>query len=1300
MLLLLLSSLVFMMQFQVKTVALPGSSCPQRCGDVDIVYPFGIGAGCAMEGFVLSCNKTAGGRTGGRNNVTFYGEIPVLNISLLYGQVRMKNSISSLCYNRSTGELDIANTDSMSWDLWTMSMQSKVTFTFSVQLNKFTVVGINTLAYMTDDSSQSSQVFGCVSESSPYVDHDYNYTAPPARDGVCDGVGCCQVAFTSNMSYYYVNFDEGYNTTSLYTNRTKTDNAKYCGYAVLVANDAFEFRTTYLDTTIFMEENAGGVPVILNWAVGNETCAVAKERRDSYVCRRNKSDCIDSKNGPGYLCNCSKGYHAITCIYVIHERRKLSNIKQKYFQQHGGMLLLQEISLKQGTAFSIFTEADLIDATDKFDDKNILGRGGHGTVYKCTLKDGSLIAVKRCVLLTSEQQKKEFGQEMLILSQISHKNIVKLLGCCLEVEVPMLVYEFIPNGTLFQFIHGDNGSHNIPFSTRIRIALESALALAYLYSSASPPILHGICGYLDPEYMQTCLLTDKSVVYNFWVVLLELITGKMAFNLEGPEDERSLSLHFLNAMKEDRLMDVIDDRIKIESDTGFVEEVFFFLSLFVEEVAELARQCLEMIGERRPAMRDVADKLGKVMQHPWVPPQHEPEEMESLLGESSVASLEMISTGNFSMEKRVVQGLMESGRCAMEGFVLSCNKTAGGPNMTFYGEVPVLNISLLDSQVRMKNGILSMCYNWSTGKLDIAYTDSISLDFWTMSTQSNVTFTFSEQLNKFTVVGINTLAYMTDDSSPSSQVFGCVSESSPYVYYDNNYTYRAPPAQDGVCDGAGCCQVAFTSNMSSYYVNFDEGYNITSLYTNRTKTDNAKYCGYAVLVEDAAFRFHTTYLNTTIFLEENAGSVPVILNWAVGNETCAVAKEKKGSYACRSNKSICIDLKNGPGYICKCSEGYDGNPYLPDGCKDINECEVKVPPPCPGHCINMPGNFSCPNQKPSSGFSQSGTTVLVVGSSIGVVLVVIATTCTYVIRERRKLANIKQKYFQQHGGMLLLQEISLKQGTAFSIFTEADLIDATDKFDDKNILGRGGHGTVYKGKLKDGSLIAVKRRGMLVYEFIPNGTVFQYIHGDNGSHNIPFSTRIRIALESALALAYLHSWASPPILHGDVKSSNILLDENYAAKTCLLTDKSDVYSFGVVLLELLTGKMAFNLEGPEDERSLSLRFLNAMKEDRLMDIIDDRIKIESDTAFVEEVAELARQCLEMIGERRPAMRDVADKLDRLGKVMQHPWVPAQHEPEEMESLLGESSVASLEMISTRNFSMEKRVAQGLLESGR
>jgi hypothetical protein len=107
-----------------------------------------------------------------------------------------------------------------------------------------------------------------------------------------------------------------------------------------------------------------------------------------------------------------------------------------------------------------------------------------------------------------------------------------------------------------------------------------------------------------------------------------------------------------------------------------------------------------------------------------------------------------------------------------------------------------------------------------------------------------------------------------------------------------------------------------------------------------------------------------------------------------------------------------------------------------------------------------------------------------------------------------------------------------------------------------------------------------------------------------------------------------------------------------------------------------------------------------MKEGRPMDIIDNGIKNENDMGLLEEVAELARQCLEMVGERRPAMRDVAEKLDRLSKVIQHPWAPAQPNPEEMESLLGKSPVASLEMISSGNSSMEKRIVQGMLKSGR
>jgi len=152
-------------------------------------------------------------------------------------------------------------------------------------------------------------------------------------------------------------------------------------------------------------------------------------------------------------------------------------------------------------------------------------------------------------------------------------------------------------------------------------------------------------------------------------------------------------------------------------------------------------------------------------------------------------------------------------------------------------------------------------------------------------------------------------------------------------------------------------------------------------------------------------------------------------------------------------------------------------------------------------------------------------------------------------------------------------------------------------------------------------------------------------------------------------------------------------------QTCQLTDKSDVYSFGVVLLELLTRKKAFHLQGPEHEKSLSMVFLYAMKENKLAeDILDDEIKNNENLEVLEEIAELARQCLEMCCVNRPSMKEVADKLDRLRKVLQHPW--SQKDPEELDSLLGESSsLVNLGALSTRNFSITKRASMGL-ESGR
>ncbi|RCV31799.1 hypothetical protein SETIT_6G206800v2 [Setaria italica] len=682
-------------------------------------------------------------------------------------------------------------------------------------------------------------------------------------------------------------------------------------------------------------------------------------------------------------------------------------------------------------------------------------------------------------------------------------------------------------------------------------------------------------------------------------------------------------------------------------------------------------------------------------------------------------------------------------QCAIHrGFHLNCS-TVGGATKLLWNKVEVTKISVKDNKAWTKTYISRQCYNQSTNKM-------IYDNAWINLT--NTPFVVSADDNKVTVLGCNSFAYIRSND----YIFGCMStcdDTSP---------------KNGSCSGAGCCHANLQRGVR-YYKGF---FNI--LYNTTDKKWWTTPCNYVGVIANEAFNFSTTYLNSTMFYDIEGSQKPTVMEWAITQNTCEEAKINKNTpYACVSNHSHCI--MNDAGYACKCSSGYEGNPYIIGGCTDIDECLDNVTYPCVGICKNTPGSFtcSCPRGKSMIGSvcvedKKSTWMAPVVGASIGLVVLVVAITCAYSIRERRKLQCIKQKYFQQHGGLLLFQEMKSQQGVPFKIFSEEELQEATNRFAEQQVIGHGGHGKVYKGLLKSNAEVAVKRCmiideqqkkefakemlilsqinhknivkllgcclevevPMLVYEFIPNGTLFHLIHGNHSGH-ISLDTRVRIAHESAEALVYLHSCASPPIIHGDVKSTNILLNGDFTAKvsdfgasilapsdesqfvtlvqgtcgyldpeymqTCQLTDKSDVYSFGVVLLELLTRKKALNLKASEHEKSLSVVFLDAMKENKLEDILDDEIKNDENVEILE-IADLARQCLEMCGVNRPSMKEVADKLDRLRKVLHHPW--AHKDPEELDSLLGEFIFGQLRGYQgTENSSITERVSMGV-ESGR
>jgi len=132
------------------------------------------------------------------------------------------------------------------------------------------------------------------------------------------------------------------------------------------------------------------------------------------------------------------------------KKRRMIRPKNMFFKRNGGLLLQQQLFSHETNVENtkLFNSEDLENATDNFNVNRILGQGGQGTVYKGMLVDGKIVAVKKSKAIDEGKQLEEFINEVVILSQINHRNVVKLIGCCLETEVPLLVYEYVCNGTI------------------------------------------------------------------------------------------------------------------------------------------------------------------------------------------------------------------------------------------------------------------------------------------------------------------------------------------------------------------------------------------------------------------------------------------------------------------------------------------------------------------------------------------------------------------------------------------------------------------------------------------------------------------------------------------------------------------------------------------------------------------------------------------------------------------------------------------------------------------------------------
>ncbi|KAI5436937.1 proline-rich receptor-like protein kinase PERK13 [Lathyrus oleraceus] len=294
---------------------------------------------------------------------------------------------------------------------------------------------------------------------------------------------------------------------------------------------------------------------------------------------------------------------------------------------------------QMNTGQIFFSYEQIVEITNEFSSENVIGEGGFGRVYKASMPDGRVGAVK-LLKVGSGQGEREFRAEVDIISRVHHRHLVSLIGYCLSEQQRALIYEFVPNGNLDQHVH-ESEWNVLDWSKRMKIAIGAARGLAYLHEGCNPKIIHrdikssnilldnayeaqvadfglarltddanthvstrvmGTFGYMAPEYATSGKLTDRSDVFSFGVVLLELITGRKPVDATQPVGEESLVEWarplLLRAIKTGDFSELADSRLQRQ----YVDSEMF-------RMIEAAAACVRHSAPKRPRMVQIARAL-------------------------------------------------------------------------------------------------------------------------------------------------------------------------------------------------------------------------------------------------------------------------------------------------------------------------------------------------------------------------------------------------------------------------------------------------------------------------------------------------------------------------------------------------------------------------------------------------------------------------------------------------------------------------------------------------------------------
>ncbi|KAE8675849.1 Protein NSP-INTERACTING KINASE 1 [Hibiscus syriacus] len=317
---------------------------------------------------------------------------------------------------------------------------------------------------------------------------------------------------------------------------------------------------------------------------------------------------------------------AFALLWHRKKRRKLTvlNINDK-----------QEEGIAKLGNLRIFTFRELQLATNNFNSKNLLGSGGFGNVYKGKLGDSTLVAVKRLKDLTGSFGESQFRTELEMISLAVHRNLLRLIGYCATSNERLLVYPYMSNGSVASRLRGRPA---LDWNTRKRIAIGAARALLYLHEQCDPKIIHrdvkaanillddyceaivcdfglaklldhadshvttavrGTVGHIAPEYLSTGQSSEKTDVFGFGILLIELITGMRALEFGKTVGQKGAMLEWVKKIQQEKKVEVLEDR-ELGSNYDRIE---------VGEMLQVALLCTQYLPAHRPKMSEVVRML-------------------------------------------------------------------------------------------------------------------------------------------------------------------------------------------------------------------------------------------------------------------------------------------------------------------------------------------------------------------------------------------------------------------------------------------------------------------------------------------------------------------------------------------------------------------------------------------------------------------------------------------------------------------------------------------------------------------